>query len=120
MWHALHTTWSDTQRNIFAIQLQDVDISGLDIPPIRAGYMVAYRNNLIGKHFKSIAQTLTFKTYGLVSPKMRTLVRTMGELSAVLWITEIYDMDEHKVSVWNIVTLLRGLNTQSVQSSSIL
>lgn len=80
VWHMLHTTWSDAQKNIFTIQLQDIDINGLSIPPIYAGYMVAYRNNLIRKYFKSIQQTIAFKIYGLVGPKMCALVRTLSAM----------------------------------------
>ncbi|KAI0701550.1 hypothetical protein C8T65DRAFT_579563 [Cerioporus squamosus] len=99
IWHMLHTSWTDAQRDLFAIRLQDVDTDGLNIPPIRAAYMVQYRNNLVGKHFKTIAQTLAFKIHGIATPQQRTLVRTMGELSAILWVTEIADMKTHLVCI---------------------
>ncbi|KAJ7333486.1 hypothetical protein DFH08DRAFT_925944 [Mycena albidolilacea] len=73
IWHMLNTSqWSDTNRHLFAIRLQSTDISGLTVPPIRAGYIIQYRNNLIGKHFK-----------------------TMMQLGARLWVPEIDNMDEY-------------------------
>ncbi|KAI0359548.1 hypothetical protein OH77DRAFT_1472817 [Trametes cingulata] len=104
VWHMLHTSWTDAQRNTFVIRLQDTDISGLNIPPIRAAYMMQYRHGLIGKHFKSLAQTMAFKTYGLTTPAQAQLLRAMGELSAMLWVTQILDMDAHIQDV----TLLIG------------
>ena len=97
VWHILHTSWNDAQRELFAVHLQDTDIDGLNIPPLRAGYMVQYRHNLIGKHFKSLSQTMAFKLYGLVSPDQLTLVRALGELGPLLWLTAISDMKDHTV-----------------------
>ena len=65
--------------------------------------MVQYRQNLIGKHFKSLAQTMVFKIYDITSPKQRALVRAMGELSAMLWITEIHSMSQHTVGTRRLV-----------------
>lgn len=98
VWHDLHSSWSEKQQNIFALRLQDTNTDGLVIPPIRAAYMMQYRNGLIGKHFKTLCQTMASKVYGLVSPAQLTLVRAMGELSPMLWMTEIDDMDQHIVS----------------------
>ncbi len=70
------------------------------MPPIRAAYLVQYKNNLIGKHFKTLAQTLAFKIHGLATPKQIALVRAMGELSPMLWITEITDMKAYLVRHW--------------------
>ncbi|KAJ7838096.1 hypothetical protein B0H14DRAFT_3701249 [Mycena olivaceomarginata] len=82
IWHMLNTSqWSDADRHLFAIRLQSTDISGLTVPPIRAGYIIQYRNNLIGKHFKTMMQF--------------TLIKAAGELGARLWVPEIDNMDEY-------------------------
>ncbi|KAF7374456.1 hypothetical protein MSAN_00329700 [Mycena sanguinolenta] len=81
IWHILNTSqWSDTDRYLFAIRLQSTDISGLTVPPIRAGYMIQYKNNLIGKHFKTLMQTLAFHVHGISTPEQFALVKAAGEL----------------------------------------
>jgi len=98
VWHSLNTSWSDSQRALFAIRLQSVDLSGLTVPPLRAAYMIQYRNNLIGKHFKTLMQTLPFAVHGLVTPQEYKLVQSVGALGAVLWVHEIENMDKYTVS----------------------
>ncbi|KAJ7867198.1 hypothetical protein B0H14DRAFT_3084134 [Mycena olivaceomarginata] len=98
IWHMLNTTqWSDADRHLLAIRLQSTDISGLTIPPIRAGYMIQYRNNLIGKHFKTMMQVLIFHVHGICSPEQFTLIKA----------AEIDNMDEYlaelKIAVANLL-----------------
>jgi hypothetical protein len=93
----LHTSWSDHERNLFALCLQSTDIDGLSIPPIRAAYIIQYRNNLIGKHFKTLMQTMVFHVHDLTSPTQFSLVKAVGALGALLWYHEIDDMDEYLV-----------------------
>ncbi|OJT12654.1 hypothetical protein TRAPUB_10797 [Trametes pubescens] len=95
VWYILHSSWSEKQQNNFVIRLQDTNTDGLELPPIRAAYMMQYRNGLIGKHFKSLAQTMAGAIHGLATEDQRTLVRTMGELSPMLYMSEIDDMDTH-------------------------
>jgi hypothetical protein len=97
LWHNLHTSWTDTQRDLFVIRLQSTDIDGLSIPPIRAAYMMQYRNCLIGKHFKTIMQTMVFHMYGIVNPEQFTLIKAIGSLSALLWVPKIENMDSYLV-----------------------
>jgi len=59
--------------------------------------MVQYRNNLIGKHFKSLMQILLFAIHDLVTPKEQALVHAVGALGAVLWVHEIDNMNEYIV-----------------------
>lgn len=108
VWHLLHTGWSDTERNLFVIRLQSTDIDGLTIPAIRAAYMMQYRNGLIGKHFKTLMQTMVFHMHGLVSPGVFTLVKAVSALGAVLWVHEIDNMAEYTVRrfLWHILSLL--------------
>ncbi|KAJ7866209.1 hypothetical protein B0H14DRAFT_2573484 [Mycena olivaceomarginata] len=108
IWHMLNTSqWSDTDRHLLAIRLQSTDISGLTIPPIRAGYMIQYRNNLIGKHFKTLMQILIFHVHRICSPAQFTLIKAAGELGARLWVPEIDNMDEYlaqlKIAVANLL-----------------
>jgi hypothetical protein len=66
-WHFLHTSWSEESRNLLAIRLQSTDIDGLTVPPIRASYMMQYKNNIFGKHFKTLMQTMAFHVPGSLS-----------------------------------------------------
>ncbi|KAK0467035.1 uncharacterized protein EV420DRAFT_1636068 [Desarmillaria tabescens] len=95
IWHMLHTSMSDAQRDLFAVRLQATDIDGLTVPPIRAAYMMQYRNNLIGKHFKTLMQTMAFHVHDIVTPAQFNLVKAAGALGALLWVHEIENMDEY-------------------------
>jgi hypothetical protein len=99
IWHHLNTAqWNDEQRALLAIRLQSTDLSGLNVPPLRASYMVQYRNNLIGKHFKTLMQTLPFHIYDITTQKQFQLVKAAADLGARLWVPEIDNMDEYIVS----------------------
>jgi hypothetical protein len=100
VWHSLNISWTDSQRALFAIRLQSVDLSGLTVPPLRATYIVQYRNNLIGKHFKTLMQTLIFAIHGLVTPAEFRLVQAVGALGAMLWVHEIENIDDYIVFLW--------------------
>ncbi|KAJ3966252.1 hypothetical protein EV361DRAFT_1014977 [Lentinula raphanica] len=93
----LHTilfgSLDDEQRNLFVVRLQSTDLDGLTVPPLRAAYIMQYRNNLIGKHFKTLMQTMAFHVHDLVTPAQFALIKSVGELGAMLWIPEIEDMD---------------------------
>jgi hypothetical protein len=98
IWHNLHTSWQPTDQDLFVIRLESTDIDGLSVPPIRSAYMMQYRNGLIGKHFKTLMQTMVFHVHDIVSPDQFTLIKAMGALGAVLWVPEIDDMDQYLVS----------------------
>ncbi|KAJ7706508.1 hypothetical protein B0H14DRAFT_3099671 [Mycena olivaceomarginata] len=99
IWHHLNTNqWSNEDRHLLAIRLQSTDLTGLTVPPVRAGYMIQYKNNLIGKHFKTLMQILAFHVDPqriLVKIKLHLLahipddVRRFGPL--IRWATEIYE-----------------------------
>ncbi|KAJ7199798.1 hypothetical protein GGX14DRAFT_372817 [Mycena pura] len=95
IWAYLHTKWSDDDRRLVAIRMQSTDLSGLNVPPIRAAYMMQYKNNLIGKHFKTLMQILAFDTHDVCSGAELALIRVAGELGTLLWASEIDNMDEH-------------------------
>ncbi|KAK7033799.1 hypothetical protein R3P38DRAFT_2772786 [Favolaschia claudopus] len=108
IWHHLHThQWSDADRHLLAIRLQSTDITGLTIPPIRASYMMQYKNNLIGKHFKTIMQILAFHAHDICTPEQFALIKAAADLGARLWIPEIDDMEQYladlKVGIANLL-----------------
>jgi hypothetical protein len=59
--------------------------------------MMQYHNNLIGKHFKTLMQTMPFHVHDLVTPGQFALVKVVGALRAMLWYHEIDNMDEYLV-----------------------
>ncbi|KZV86368.1 hypothetical protein EXIGLDRAFT_622070, partial [Exidia glandulosa HHB12029] len=95
VWYDLHSSWTPPMENLFAIRLQSTDTLGLNIPPLRASYMLQYKNNLIGKHFKSLLQTSAFHLHGLSTEKQFTLFNAAASLSAHLWFGVIKDMEEY-------------------------
>lgn len=96
-WHDLHSNWTPSTQDLFTVRLQSTNIDGLNVPPIRAAYMMQYRNGLIGKHFKTIMQTTAFHVQDIVSPDQFTLVKAMGELGPILWVSEIDNMESYLV-----------------------
>ncbi|KAJ7811521.1 hypothetical protein B0H13DRAFT_1666758 [Mycena leptocephala] len=94
-WYELHHNWTAVQQDLFTIRLQGTNLDGLRVPPIRAAYMMQYRNGLIGKHFKSLMQTMIFHIHDLVTPDQFALVRALGELGPILWMPVIDNMEEY-------------------------
>ncbi|KAJ3859493.1 hypothetical protein EV359DRAFT_68107 [Lentinula novae-zelandiae] len=82
-----------------AVRLQSTDLDGLTVPPLRAAYMMQYNNNLIRKHFKTLMQTMAFHVHDMVTPAQFQLIKSVGELGAMLWIHEINDMELYVVRV---------------------
>ncbi|EJD46280.1 hypothetical protein AURDEDRAFT_63293, partial [Auricularia subglabra TFB-10046 SS5] len=103
IWHALYSSWKPEQEQLFATRLQSTDTSGLSIPPIRAQYMAQYHGALIGKHFKTLTQTMVFHLHDLCSPELFTLVKACGEFSSVLWIDTIEDMARHQADLRTLI-----------------
>ncbi|KAJ7078983.1 hypothetical protein C8R43DRAFT_1092894 [Mycena crocata] len=101
IWHHMNTEkWSDTDRHLLAICLQSTDLGGVTVPPICAAYMMTqYRNNLIGKHFKTLMQILPFHISDISTPEQFTLIKAVGELGARLWVPEIDNMDEYLAQI---------------------
>lgn len=100
----LHSSWKDAAGDLFAIRIQSTDLDGLTVPPVQGAYMVQYRNNLIGKHFKTLMQTMAFHLHDTDDVQMSTtpqfrLVKAVGALGAVLWVHEIDDMEEYLVCI---------------------
>lgn len=86
------------KHDLLAIRLQSVDTDGLTIPPMRARYMLQYRNGLIGKHFKTLRQTICFQLqHNLTTPEVFRVHKASGFLGALLWYHEIDNMDSYLV-----------------------
>jgi hypothetical protein len=82
---------------MYSVCLQSTDASGLSIHAIRANYIMQYANSLIGQQFKAIVQVNVFHVYDLVDATRFLLTKAMGELSALLWVPEIRNMEEYLV-----------------------
>ncbi|KAF7291413.1 hypothetical protein MIND_01285900 [Mycena indigotica] len=105
IWHHLNTyKWTDNERHLLAIRLQSTDISGMNVPPIRGAYMMQYRNNLIGKHYKTIMQSLVFHVHGICNPDQFKLIKFAADLGAQLNIAIANLLD-----AWDAVEPLRIL-----------
>jgi len=111
MWHDFHSEWTAAQRNTFTIRLQATNVDGLNIPAIRASYMMQYRNGLIGKHFKTLMQCLPFHIRDICSSSQFRLANAIGRLGAHLWISEIQHLDEYLVSLTLNVSYCSYANT---------
>ncbi|KAJ7144866.1 hypothetical protein C8R43DRAFT_891028 [Mycena crocata] len=94
-WYKLHHNWTSAQQDLFTVRLQSTNLDGLRVPPIRAAYMMQYRNGLIGKHFKTLMQTMVFHVQDIVTPAQFALVRALGELGPLLWIPVIDNMSTY-------------------------
>lgn len=103
VWHLTNSAWTAAQINLFAMRLQSSNTDGLSIPPLRASYMLQYRNSLIGKHFKSLQQLAVFHLDpSLCPPLVFDLWKATGELGSLLWYHDIEDMDSYIVCLRSI------------------
>ncbi|KAG1792533.1 uncharacterized protein BJ212DRAFT_1451122 [Suillus subaureus] len=78
--------------HIFQSCLKSVNKDRLNIPSLNADYICHYKGNLIGKHFKSLAQVMPFLT-------VVNGWSVIGELVTLVWYTTIPDTDEYLVSL---------------------
>ncbi|THU78513.1 hypothetical protein K435DRAFT_876542 [Dendrothele bispora CBS 962.96] len=118
VWHMFHSKLSDDEQTIFVTRLQSTDTDGLTIPPLRASYMMQYRNGLIGKHFKALIQTMAFHVHDLTTPAEFQVIKAVGELGAVLWVPEINDMNQYlsdlEILVSNVLDAFSGVDPSKI------
>jgi hypothetical protein len=91
VWHVTNDAWDKKKDAAFARRLQASSVDGLNLPSgsLRANYMVQYKNNLIGKHFRVLQQLATFHLRSdSCSKPVFELWKAMGELGALLWFHE--------------------------------
>jgi len=98
-WFMSYCSWSSEKKITFAMRLQATTALGMNTPSIRAGYIMQYANSLIGRQLKIVVQTMVFHCYDLLSPEMFTLWKAIGELTALLWLPVIDEMETFLVSL---------------------
>ncbi|KAJ7788913.1 hypothetical protein B0H14DRAFT_2536420 [Mycena olivaceomarginata] len=91
----LHTVRGLQAKQTYATRLQSTNTDGLSIHAIRSAYIMQYAGSLIGRQFKTIAQTNIFHLRGLVSDDQSMAWKAAGELAALMWVTEIRDLAEY-------------------------
>ncbi|KAJ6528843.1 hypothetical protein B0H19DRAFT_1083184 [Mycena capillaripes] len=110
--------WSiDNRDKIYSPFLQ-MKVGALSIHAIRSSYIMQYAGSLIGRQFKTIAQTNIFHVRGLVSDVHFQAWRAMGELSALLWFPEIRNLAEYrrdlKVAVGNVLDIFGTVDPSKI------
>lgn len=98
IWHETNKVWEKKKDEQFAIRLQALSTDGLSLSPLRAHYMLQYKNSLVGKHFKALQQLAVFHLHGgLCSKELFDLWKANGALGALIWYHEIKNIDEYLV-----------------------
>ncbi|KAJ7310144.1 hypothetical protein DFH08DRAFT_718875 [Mycena albidolilacea] len=96
VWYETTKVWNDQQGALFAARLQSASIDGLNLPPLRAQYMVQYKKSLIGKHYKALQQVGIFQLDSqLCSSALFDLWKANGVLGALIWFPVIKDMEQY-------------------------
>lgn len=96
-WHMSHTPWKAVKKSIFTTRLHGLDWNGMNAHSVRPEYLIQYANSLVGRQLKTIVQSFVFVAYDLVSPDLFSTWKATGELTALLWLSEITDPRQHQV-----------------------
>ncbi|KAJ7474552.1 hypothetical protein B0H11DRAFT_2428920, partial [Mycena galericulata] len=118
IWHVTHTPLSLEEKQTYAVRLQSTDTDGLSIHAIRSAYIMQYAGSLIGRQFKTIAQTNIFHVRGLVTEDQFQAWKAAGELAALLWFPEIRDLAEYRadlrVAVANVLDIFATIDPSKI------
>ena len=108
VWHKTSSTWNEKKAKLFSTWLNLASLlDGLSGAREDAEYLVAYKNNLIGRHFKFLQQLATFHLHhDMCNDTVFDLWKATGELGALLWYPMINDMEQYLVSYLKIVCCL--------------
>lgn len=85
--------------DLFQTHLSAANVRSLNIPPIRAAYLVQYRGSLIGQQFKQLVQVMSFIVHGLIADNLWQTWQAAGKMTATLWYPEIDNINEYCVCV---------------------
>ncbi|KZV60845.1 hypothetical protein PENSPDRAFT_716280 [Peniophora sp. CONT] len=107
-WYETTKDWKPDHESAFVTRLSSSSIDGLTIGPVKAQYMVKYKHNIVGRHYKALAQLAPFHLFDdLCTENMQRIWRAGGELGALLWFTDIEDMSLYcadlKIAVDNLL-----------------
>ncbi|KAF8959102.1 hypothetical protein BDZ97DRAFT_2045777 [Flammula alnicola] len=120
LWHGSHTSWTTSQKQTYSVRLQSTDTSGLSIHAIRPNYIMQYAKSLNGRQFKTIAQVNVFHVYDLVDTTRFLLTKAVGELTALLWMPEIPNMEEYlsdiEIAAANVLDLFALIDPSKMTS----
>ncbi|KAJ7828914.1 hypothetical protein B0H14DRAFT_2594360 [Mycena olivaceomarginata] len=118
IWHSSHTSWNTSQKETYSQRLQSTNTDGLSIHAIRANYIMQYANSLIGRQFKTIAQTKVFHVHGLVTDAQFATWWAVGKLLALLWFTEIRNLKEYcndvRIGTGNVLDAFAVVNPTKI------
>jgi len=124
LWRGSHTPWTTSQKQIYAVHLQSTECSGLSIHAIHANYIMQYANSLIGRQFKMITQVNAFHVYDLVDAIWFLLMKAVGELAALLWMPEIWNMEEYlvclKCQILSVFSMTYSQSDIEVSAANVL
>jgi len=94
------TVWhleKEKKMSLFQIRLGSVATAGLNIPSIQVEYICHYKGGLIGKHFKTLMQVMSFLVFDLVPRDVLQAWLVIGRLMVIAWCTDIEDIDGYTV-----------------------
>ncbi|KAJ7213145.1 hypothetical protein GGX14DRAFT_360997, partial [Mycena pura] len=120
VWHVLHSKWSPTQKKMYALRLQSTETHTLSIHAVRTSYSMRYAGSLIGRQFKTLIQSNMFHMHGLIWDKKFLAWRAVGKLGALMWFTEIRNMEEYladlRVAIANMLNVYALIDPSKIIS----
>ncbi|KAF9218754.1 hypothetical protein BS17DRAFT_719677, partial [Gyrodon lividus] len=106
--------------NTFQTHLESMNKDGLNTPMLGAEYIVQYKGALIGKHFKSLAQVMSYLIYDTFPQTVLDGWTVMGKLVVLLWHMVIKEKEVYLAKLsWTIEEFL-SISAQCVPSILIM